>query len=96
MVDSSIQIAILTAIVGVLVALIGGWIELRKSRQSQQTVENQVSPNGGASLRDAVNRIALRVETLDNKFDVHVERLARLEERAQVRRDNEQRRRWER
>jgi hypothetical protein len=72
-------IAILTVCGGILVAMIGGWVELHKSRKSQGLVQHEVQPNSGGSLRDAVNRIETAVGRLDDKVDSHTERLVRVE-----------------
>jgi hypothetical protein len=35
-------------------------------------LEEQYRPNGGSSMRDAVNRIELKVSNLDGKFEQHI------------------------
>lgn len=74
-------IAILSTCGLILVALIGAIVELRKTRVSQRSVEHEMKPNHGGSLRDAVNQVAGQVTSLDGKLDGVVERLVRVETR---------------
>jgi len=37
------------------------------------TLEAQYKPNGGSSMRDAVNRIEKQVEKLQGRFDTHLD-----------------------
>lgn len=76
-------IAILSTCGLIAVALIGAWVELFKTRKAQQQVHHEITPNGGNSLRDAVNRIAARVETLHAKLDENTQRLVRVETRTE-------------
>jgi hypothetical protein len=86
-------IAILTTCGVILAALIAAIVELRKTRASAGRVEHEVTPNGGASLRDAVNRIASRVDSLHTKLDDHSQRLVRVETRTESWHENAPRRR---
>lgn len=36
-------------------------------------LEEQYRPNGGSSMRDAINRIELKLAKLEGKFEQHVE-----------------------
>jgi hypothetical protein len=36
-------------------------------------LEEQYKPNGGSSMRDAINRIELKLSKLEGKFEQHVE-----------------------
>lgn len=72
-------IAILTTCGVIAVALIGAWVELHKARTSQKSVEHEMKPNHGGSLRDAVNKLGEHLETLDGKVDGMAERLVRVE-----------------
>jgi hypothetical protein len=36
-------------------------------------LEEQYRPNGGSSMRDAVNRIELKLSRLEGKFEQHIE-----------------------
>jgi len=72
-------IAILTVCGGILIAMIGGWVELRKGRIAQQSVEHEVTPNSGHSMRDQINDIKTAVGKLGDKLDKQSERLVRVE-----------------
>lgn len=61
----------------------GVLVELVRARKRQDTVVHEVTPNSGGSLRDAVNRIASRVDSLHTKVDDHTERLVRVETRTE-------------
>jgi hypothetical protein len=37
------------------------------------TLESQYKPNGGSSMRDAVNRIEKQVEKLQSRFETHLD-----------------------
>jgi len=37
-------------------------------------VESQYSPNGGSSMRDAVNRIEKNMDKLQERFDNHIDK----------------------
>lgn len=54
--DAAVAAAFITMAGGVIVALI-----------SQQRVERQLKPNGGSSLRDAVDRLERRAENVDRR-----------------------------
>lgn len=75
-------IAILTVCSGILIALIGAWGQVRKSRLSQQKIEHEVTPpktDDHTSLREELRRIADNVAVLDDKLDKNIERLVRVE-----------------
>lgn len=63
------QKIIFGAIITLLLAIIGVWLELYKARRASQNVEREMKPNGGGSLRDEVNRLAGAVGRLGTKFD---------------------------
>jgi len=77
-------IAILTVCAGILVAIIGGWVELVKSRKSQSTVVHEVQQNNGGSLRDAVNRIETTADKIRETQVRQGERLAKVEARVET------------
>lgn len=75
-------IAILSVCAGILVALIRGVVELRKSRISQLKVEHEVTPHEETkdiSLREQLQRVADTVEKMDDKLGETRERLIRVE-----------------
>jgi hypothetical protein len=63
----------------VLVALIGVWIELIRSRKRQDSVVTAVTPNSGSSMRDVVGRIEATVDRMREAQVGQGERLARVE-----------------
>lgn len=38
-----------------------------------EKLEEQYRPNGGSSMRDAINRIELNLSKLEGKFEQHIE-----------------------
>jgi hypothetical protein len=70
---------ILSACVLIICGLIVAIVELRKTRVSQNTVEHEMKPNHGGSLRDAVNKLTDHLERVDGKVDTMAERLVRVE-----------------
>ena len=76
-------VAILSTCGLILIALIGAIVELRKTRVSTSKVEHEMKPNHGGSMRDAVNKVADRLDQLDSKVDGVVERLVKVETRTE-------------
>lgn len=60
----------LAPFVAISVAVLGGlgWII-----RAQIAMSRQFTPNGGSSLRDAINRLEIQVITLEKKMDDHVQ-----------------------
>jgi hypothetical protein len=57
-----------------IVALVYGAIKLvNKITYRLDKLEEQYKPNGGSSMRDAINRIEMSLSKLDGKFEQHVE-----------------------
>lgn len=57
-----------------IVAILYGAIKLVNKITSRiDKLEEQYKPNGGSSMRDAVNRIELKLSNLDGKFEQHIE-----------------------
>ena len=57
-----------------IVAVLYGAVKLMNKINSRlDKLEEQYRPNGGSSMRDAVNRIELKVSKLDGKFEQHIE-----------------------
>jgi predicted Holliday junction resolvase-like endonuclease len=57
-----------------IVAILYGAIKLMNKITSRlDKLEEQYRPNGGSSMRDAVNRIELKLSKLDGKFEQHIE-----------------------
>ena len=56
-----------------IVAILYGAVKLvNKVTVRLDKLEEQYRPNGGSSMRDAVNRIELKVSNLDGKFEQHI------------------------
>jgi septal ring factor EnvC (AmiA/AmiB activator) len=97
--------ALLTALGPIATAAFYAWsrrADARKTRQIDETsarvdqaaahvaeVADQVKPNGGSSLRDAVDRIERGLDALTARVDVNRERIETIETRHQ-----DQRRTW--
>lgn len=80
------QLGVTVAMLALIGVVIGAWVELRKTRvaqasikESQRSVEHEMKPNHGGSLRDAVNKVGTHVETLDDKVDKLTARIVRVE-----------------
>lgn len=57
-----------------IIAIIYGAVKLvNKITSRLDNLEAQYRPNGGSSMRDAVNRIEINLSKLDGKFEQHVE-----------------------
>lgn len=57
-----------------IVAILYGAVKLvNRITVRLDKLEEQYKPNGGSSMRDAVNRIELKVSKLDGKFEQHIE-----------------------
>ena len=57
-----------------IIAILYGAIKLvNKITSRLDKLEEQYKPNGGSSMRDAINRIELKVSKLDGKFEQHIE-----------------------
>lgn len=68
--------AVLVAVVGALAAIL---VELIRSRRQQSTVVDAVTPNGGSSMRDAVDRVAADVRELRTQQGRNTARIASVE-----------------
>lgn len=72
--DWSAIIAEATATVGLAGLIVKVGKDLRDSRKESKVVRDQLTPNGGGSLADAIARIELKVENVDHHVkDVHEE-----------------------
>lgn len=57
-----------------IVAILYGAVKLMNKITSRlDKLEEQYRPNGGSSMRDAINRIELKLSKLDGKFEQHIE-----------------------
>lgn len=74
------------AIVGGLVKTLAvGYRFAKRFEASLSEFGKEVKPNGGSSMRDAVNRIEEAVDRLGRRADTMDERLARVEAHAVIR-----------
>lgn len=78
---TELAVALISAASLVTVALVGVMVELIKSRKRQDKVVNEVTPNGGSSLRDAISRIEQDGIKTREAQGRHGERLAAIEAR---------------
>ena len=61
------------AILQISVIIFGGFKFFASINSRLERVEEQYKPNGGSSMRDAVNRIEVKLSKLEGKFEQHVE-----------------------
>ncbi|ONI73077.1 hypothetical protein ALI144C_44815 [Actinosynnema sp. ALI-1.44] len=78
---NGVAVTLISTTGAVLVALVGVLVELVKSRKRQDKVVKEVVPNGGSSLRDAIDRIERDTRDVAKTQGHHGERLASLEAR---------------
>ena len=45
-----------------LVGIVGIWLQTRKTHAKVQSVESEMRPNGGSTIRDSLNRIEQRLD----------------------------------
>jgi hypothetical protein len=64
------QVATLLAALGTLFGQVRQRVANRAKARTLAVIEHEVKPNGGASLRDAVNRIEAKVGTLADRIVV--------------------------
>lgn len=81
-----VLVTLITTAGVVFVALVGVWVELIRTRKQQTKVVTEVTPNGGASMKDALGRIesdlrevrteqskqGARIATVNARFDDHL------------------------
>jgi hypothetical protein len=74
--DSAANIAQVLSVVGAFLAFI---ITLSiKINKKLDAIQAQQKPNGGASFRDAVDKISAKVDAIDNRMDTVVNDLSNL------------------
>jgi hypothetical protein len=61
------------AILQISVIIFGGFKFFASMTARLERVEEQYKPNGGSSMRDAINRIEVKLSKLEGKFEQHVE-----------------------
>jgi len=84
---------IVVAVLGIIGAQVQAWREARDAKRQRALLAREFAPNGGSSLRDAVNRIEAKIDLdvvprLDHSAAViadHADRLAAIEARPKPR-----------
>lgn len=72
--------AVLVAIVSAVALVLSGvLVELIRARKRQEQVVKEVTPNGGGSFRDAVDRIETTVDRVRETQIAQGERIAKVE-----------------
>ena len=66
-------IAIVIAGIQISAIIYGGLKFFNKIIARLEKLEEQYRPNGGSSMRDAINRIELKLSKLEGKFEQHVD-----------------------
>ncbi len=66
-------LAILIAGVQISAIIYGVFKIFNKITVRLDRLEEQYKPNGGSSMRDAVNRIELKLSKLEGKFEQHMD-----------------------
>ena len=64
---------IISFVIELLALFYGGFKAFAKLSSRLERLEEQYRPNGGSSMRDAINRIELKVSKLEGKFEQHLE-----------------------
>ena len=64
---------ILTSGIQVAAVIFAGFRFFTKLTARLDKLEEQYRPNGGSSMRDAINRIENKVSKLEGKFEQHIE-----------------------
>ena len=73
-VDNASAIAqILAVVIQVSAILYGGFRFFTKITIRLDRLEEQYRPNGGSSMRDAINRIELKLSKLEGKLEQHTD-----------------------
>jgi uncharacterized membrane protein YciS (DUF1049 family) len=65
-------LAILIAGIQISAIIYGGFKFFNKITARLEKLEEQYKPNGGSSMRDAVNRIENKLSKLEGKFEQHM------------------------
>jgi hypothetical protein len=66
-------LAIVIAGIQISAIIYGGFKFFNKITARLDKLEEQYKPNGGSSMRDAVNRIELKLSKLEGKFEQHMD-----------------------
>jgi hypothetical protein len=66
-------LAIVIAGIQISAIIYGGFKLFNKITVRLDKLEEQYKPNGGSSMRDAINRIENKLSKLEGKFEQHVD-----------------------
>jgi hypothetical protein len=66
-------LAIVIAGIQISAIIYGGLKFFNKITARLDKLEEQYKPNGGSSMRDAINRIELKLSKLEGKFEQHMD-----------------------
>lgn len=66
-------LAIVIAGIQISAIIYGGLKFFNKIIARIEKLEEQYRPNGGSSMRDAINRIEIKVSKLEGKFEQHLD-----------------------
>jgi hypothetical protein len=66
-------LAIVIAGIQISAIIYGGIKFFNKIVARIEKLEEQYKPNGGSSMRDAINRIELKLSKLEGKFEQHLD-----------------------
>lgn len=64
---------VITSVIEIGAIIYGGIQFFNKINHRLDRLEEQYRPNGGSSMRDAINRIENKLSKLEGKFEQHVE-----------------------
>ena len=70
----SSMLTVMLAVIQISAIIYGGFKFFNKITARLEKLEEQYRPNGGSSMRDAVNRIELKLSKLEGKFEQHVDK----------------------
>jgi hypothetical protein len=77
--SDAMAIALISTAGAVLIALIGVLVELVRNRRKTERVVNEMAPNHGSSMRDAIDRLENGNIWIGRTVAEHGERLAAIE-----------------
>lgn len=72
--------AVLAAVIPVLIVQLVQVVQQRSAGKQTKAAAEQLRPNGGSSLRDAVDRMERKVDRMHDRHDTLAERIYLLED----------------
>jgi hypothetical protein len=64
---------VMSLVIEIAVIIFGGFRAFEQIKRRLDRLEDQYKPNGGSSMRDAINRIENKLAKLEGKFEQHIE-----------------------